>query len=178
MRIPAAIFGGKVYNSLERVMTAKLALVLGYLCFVTFFFASWDTWGEILSGFFKFGLIPEGDVNWARLAAFTAIAGAGGLTNSTFSGYARDKGWGMGARTGAIPSAIGGRTIKLSHTGKVFGINDKNLSQWRQWLRVISRDSSCCGCRAVFLGWLCPLCFRTSIFAAVWGTSTAMRLPR
>ena len=153
------IFGGKVYNSLERVMTAKLALVLGYLCFVTFFFASWDTWGEILSGFFKFGLIPEGDVNWARLAAFTAIAGAGGLTNSTFSGYARDKGWGMGARTGAIPSAIGGRTIKLSHTGKVFELNDENLSRWRRWLRVISRDQFLLWMPGCLLGMALPAMF-------------------
>ena len=45
------IFGGKVYNSLETVMTAKLILVLGYLCFVTIFFASWDTWGESFRDF-------------------------------------------------------------------------------------------------------------------------------
>ena len=140
------IFGGKVYTSLERVMSVKLVLVLGYLGFVTIAFASWDTWAEILSGFFKFGVLPEGEINWARLAAFTAIAGAGGLSNSTFSGYARDKGWGMGAKTGAIPSAIGGRTIKLSHTGKVFELNEENLARWRGWLRVIRRDQ--------FLLWL------------------------
>ncbi len=134
------IFGGKVYSSLEKVMSIKLALVLSYLFFVTLAFASWDTWSEILSGFFKFGVLPEGEINWARLAAFTAIAGAGGLTNSTFSGYARDKGWGMGAKTGAIPSAIGGRTIKLSHVGKVFDINAESLVRWRSWLNVIRKD--------------------------------------
>lgn len=153
------IFGGKVYNSLEKVMTAKLALVLGYLCFVTFFFASWDTWAEILSGFLKFGLIPEGDVNWARLAAFTAIAGAGGLTNSTFSGYARDKGWGMGARTGAIPSAVGGRTIKLSHAGKVFTVDDASLSRWRRWIRIIQRDQFLLWMPGCLLGMALPAMF-------------------
>jgi hypothetical protein len=144
------IFGGKVYSSLERVMSVKLALVLGYLLFVTVAFASFDTWKEILSGFFKFGALPEGEVNWARLVAFTAIAGAGGLTNSTFSGYARDKGWGMGAQTGAIASAVGGRTIKLSHSGKVFDVNEETLSRWRSWLRVIQRDQ--------FLLWLPGCC--------------------
>lgn len=153
------IFGGKVYNSLERVMTAKLILVLGYLCFVTFFFTSWDTWREILSGFFKFGQLPEGEINWARLAAFTAIAGAGGLTNSTFSGYARDKGWGMGAKTGAIPSAIGGRTIKLSHSGKVFDLNESNLSRWRGWLRVIRRDQLLLWMPGCLLGVALPAMF-------------------
>jgi hypothetical protein len=144
------IFGGKIYSSLERVMSAKLTLVLVYLVFVSVAFASWETWAEILSGFFKFGVIPKGDVNWARLAAFTAIAGAGGLTNSTFSGYARDKGWGMGSRTGAIASAVGGRTIQLSHTGKVFDLNEGNLQRWRGWLRVIRKDQ--------FLLWLPGCC--------------------
>jgi hypothetical protein len=153
------LFGGKIYNSLERVMAAKLTLVLGYLCFVTFFFASWDTWGEILSGFVKFGALPEGEIHWAQLAAFTAVAGAGGLTNSTFSGYARDKGWGMGAKTGAIPSAVGGRSIQLSHTGKVFDINEKNLSLWNRWLRVIRRDQLILWAPGCLLGMALPAMF-------------------
>ena len=41
------------------------------------------------------GRLP--DIDWFMLAAFTAIAGAGGLSNSTFSNYTREKGWGMGA---------------------------------------------------------------------------------
>jgi hypothetical protein len=153
------IFGGKVYTALERVMTVKLVLVLGYLSFVTLTFVSWDTWGEILSGLFKFGVLPEGEINWARLAAFTAIAGAGGLSNSTFSGYARDKGWGMGAKTGAIPSAVGGRTIKLSHTGKVFDVNDESISRWRRWLRVIRRDQFFLWMPGCILGMALPAMF-------------------
>ena len=153
------IFGGKVYNSLERVMTAKLAIVLGYLSFVTLFLVSWDTWKQILSGFVKFGSLPQGEINWAQLAAFTAVAGAGGLTNSTFSGYARDKGWGMGAKTGAIPSAIGGRTIKLSHTGKVFTIDETSLSRWRAWLRVIKKDQFLLWMPGCILGMALPAMF-------------------
>ena len=153
------IFGGKVYNSLERVMTAKLILVLGYLGFVALVFASWGTWTEILSGFFRFGQLPAGEINWARLAAFTAIAGAGGLTNSSFSGYARDKGWGMGARTGAIPSAIGGRTIELSHVGKVFDVTEENLSRWQGWLKVIRRDQVFLWMPGCLLGMALPAIF-------------------
>lgn len=153
------IFGGKVYNALERIMTAKLIIVLGYLGFVTLVFVSWDTWVEIVSGFFKFGLLPEGEINWARLAAFTAVAGAGGLTNSTFSGYARDKGWGMGAKAGAIPSAVGGRTIQLSHTGKVFDLTPENLSIWNRWLGVIRRDQLLLWLPGCILGMALPAMF-------------------
>ena len=88
------IFGGKVYNAIERVMVTKIILVLGYLTFVGLFMVSGDTWYEIFSGFLRFGSMPEGEVDWATLAAFAAIAGAGGLSNLNFSNYSRDKGWG------------------------------------------------------------------------------------
>jgi hypothetical protein len=78
--------------------------------------------------------------DWPTLAAFFAVAGAGALANSLFSNYARDKGWGMGTHVGAIPSAIGGRTITLSHTGKVFPLDPSNLERWAGWMRHIRRD--------------------------------------
>jgi hypothetical protein len=153
------IFGGKIYNALERVMVTKLAIILTYLLAVTLVFVSWETWWEILSGFFRFGSLPEGEFNWATLAAFAAVAGAGGLTNSAFSNYTRDKGWGMGSRAGAIPSAIGGRTIKLSHTGKVFELTDATLARWKRWLRVIHRDQLLLWAPGCLLGMALPAMF-------------------
>ena len=66
--------------------------------------------------------------------------GAGGLSNTLFSNYTRDKGWGIGALVGAIPSAVGGRTIGLSHTGCAFLPEGHNLARWRGWMRHILRD--------------------------------------
>src|SRR3990172_6372075 len=74
------------------------------------------------------------------VVAFIGIAGAGGLTNMMFSNYARDKGWGMGHHVGAIPSAFGGMTIRLSHTGRVFPLDHLNRSRWRGWMRHVLRD--------------------------------------
>ncbi len=88
----------------------------------------------------RHGRLPG--LDWAMVVAFIGIAGAGGLSNTLFSNYARDKGWGMGARVGAIPSAIGGRTIGLSHTGCVFPLNEQNLGRWRRWMRHIRRDQA------------------------------------
>ena len=84
------------------------------------------------------GKLP--DLDWGILATFAAIAGAGGMTNLLFSNFARDKGWGMGSLVGAIPSAIGGRQITLSHVGKVFPLTDQNRRNWRGWIRHILRD--------------------------------------
>jgi hypothetical protein len=151
------IFGGKIYNALERILVAKLFIVLAYLGFIALFWASWDTWKEIVSGLFRFGALPEGEVNWALLAGFAAIAGSGGLYNTTLSGYVRDKGWGMGATVGAIPSAIGGRTIRLSHTGRVFDeTSAENRHRWNGWLRHIRRDQLALWAPGCLLGMLLP----------------------
>ncbi len=86
------------------------------------------------------GKLPP--LDWAVIVAFIAIAGAGGLTNTMFSNYARDKGWGMGCHVGAIPSACGGLTVALSHTGKVFPPSEENRSKWRGWMTHIRRDQA------------------------------------
>ena len=101
----------------------------------------------------KHGRLP--DLDWALLAGLIGIAGAGGLSNTLFSNYSRDKGWGMGVRVGAIPSAVRGRTISLSHVGHVFRITEQSLGFWRGWIRHILRDQGiwivCC-----FLGMALP----------------------
>lgn len=153
------LFGGKIYNSLEKVMVTKLVVVLTYLGFVVIAFVSSDTWWEIGSGMFKFGSLPSTDFSWATLAAFAAVAGSGGLNNSAFSNYVRDKGWAMGAQVGAIPSAVGGRRITLSHAGKVFEPTQENLSRWQGWLRHIRREQLYLWAPGCMLGMALPAMF-------------------
>lgn len=100
------------------------------------------------------GRLPP--LDWAMIAAFAAIAGAGGLSNTLFSNYARDKGWGMGAQVGAIPSAVGGRTITLSHVGKIFPLTPDNVSRWRGWMAHIRRDQVVIWMLCSFLGMALP----------------------
>jgi hypothetical protein len=102
----------------------------------------------------RHGHLP--DLDWSLLAAFAAIAGAGGLSNALFSNYARDKGWGMGARAGAIPSAIGGRSIELSHNGVAFPVTPANLERWRGWFRHIVRDQVAVWMVCCFVGLALP----------------------
>ncbi len=107
----------------------------------------WNYWRD-------HGRLP--DLDWGMLAAFAAIAGSGGLTNCLLSNYARDKGWGMGAKTGAIPSAIGGRQIALSHVGKVFRVTPENMVRWRGWFRYIVRDQAGVWMTCCFVGLALP----------------------
>lgn len=50
--------GGKVYNSLKWVMSAKLVLVFGFLLTVGLCYSKPSSWGEIVGGLFEFGSLP------------------------------------------------------------------------------------------------------------------------
>lgn len=173
--------GGKVYNMLQTVMTAKVAIVLSFCLLVGLTCVSADNWLNVFSGFLKFGTLPslgadgqETTVNvfqyrlsegvWPLLAlgniavlgGFAGYAGGGGLGNATYSNFVRDKGWGMGQTVGAIPSAIGGRHVSLSHLGKVFAINAENLKRWRGWWKYILTDQVLIWAPGCFMGMALP----------------------
>ncbi len=52
------VFGGTVYRMLERIMTAKLVLVLGYLSLIAVTLVSWPVIREVCTGFVSFGTVP------------------------------------------------------------------------------------------------------------------------
>ena len=62
------IFGGTVYRLIERLMTAKMVIVLAFLTFTSLFMVSGRNVGEVFSGFFQVGSAP--------LRAATVIADA------------------------------------------------------------------------------------------------------
>jgi hypothetical protein len=175
------LFGGKIYNMMQYIMTTKVVLVLSFMLIMGVWLVSPESWLNVFSGFLKFGTVPSSDApagqqvvnaisfwlsqgRWptielehiAVLAAFAGVAGGGGLSNSLYSNYVRDKGWGMGSRVGAIPSAIGGRSIQLSHLGKVFPITEENLSRWRAWWRYIVTDQAFVWAPGCFVGMALP----------------------
>ena len=171
------IFGGKIYNSIKAVLSAKVVVVLGFLLFLAVTQTTWDTWASIIAGFFQFGTVPTGNTTTenlfvaayqgrplpaidfthvATLAAFASIAGSGGLTNAVISNYTRDQGWGMGRHVGAIPSIVGGHQLELSHAGAVFDVNAETLPRWRRWLRHVRRDQIAIWMPACFVGLALP----------------------
>ncbi|MDA1232039.1 MAG: Nramp family divalent metal transporter, partial [Planctomycetota bacterium] len=175
------LIGGKVYNTLQFVMTIKVFTVLGFCLFLGIFFVGLDGWKDVFSGFLKFGNIPTKDAlgndtvtnafthfwstgtlpvlalgNIAMLGAFAGYAGGGGLSNSTYSNFVRDKGWGMGGQVGAIASAVGGRDVSLSHVGKVFPITAENMKRWKGWWKYILADQLLVWVPGCFMGMALP----------------------
>lgn len=170
------VFGGKVYNALKVLMTTKIVFVFSFLLFLAVFYSSWATWADILSGLFKVGTLPAaggGTTNFftslwkgrplgvdrealAVFTAFAAIAGVGGLQQTSISNYTREQGWGMGSQVGAIPSLIGGRKISLSHAGMVFRLTEAARTRWSGWLRHVKRDQLAMWFPAAVIGLALP----------------------
>lgn len=175
------LIGGKVYNMLQAVMTAKVFVVLGFCLVIGVTCVSYQSWWNVFSGFVKFGNVPvtnsEGQevvvsaishrwttgewpaisvANIVMLGAFAGYAGGGGLANSTYSNFVRDKGWGMGGQVGAIPSAVSGHHISLSHVGKIFELTADNLRRWKGWWRYILTDQIIVWAPGCFMGMALP----------------------
>ena len=65
------IFGGTVYRMLEKIMTAKLVLVLGYLSLIAVTMVSWPVIRDVCTGFLRFGILPVAapvDQSWIRIS--------------------------------------------------------------------------------------------------------------
>jgi hypothetical protein len=132
-------FGGTIERMLEYFAWTMLGVVFLFLIAVNVAFVPLSHWGTTFAGFFRLSGLPQ-PIDWALIGALAATAGSGGLGNLTVTNWVRDKGFGMGAHVGAIPSAVGGHEIRLSHVGKVFVASGENLARWRSWMRYVHTD--------------------------------------
>jgi hypothetical protein len=133
------LFGGTVERMLEYASWAMLAFIFTFLIVANVVFVPMDHWLGTLAGFFT--LRPPGQgIDWTLLGALAATAGSGGVGNLTITNWIRDKGFGMGARVGAIESAVGGRHMRLSPVGVVFPVTPENLRRWRAWWQYVTID--------------------------------------
>jgi hypothetical protein len=132
-------FGGTIERMLEYFAWTMLAVVFVFLLLINVLFVPLPHWWETFTGFFSLAGLPS-PIDWALLGALAATAGSGGIGNLTVTSWMRDKGFGMGATVGAIPSAVGGHEITLSHVGTVFPTTPENMRRWRDWVRYVHVD--------------------------------------
>jgi len=157
------LFGGKIYNTMLACMTFKVIWVLLFLLFVDIILVTPENWAKLARGFFfPFDgnglMVPKGIKldDFAVIAGFAAFAGAGGLSNATMGNYAREKGWGMGAHVGCIPSAVGGSAVELSPLGTIFRVTPQAMERWRGWWKHIHFDQYVVWVIGCFAGVILP----------------------
>ena len=133
------LFGKTVEKTLERVSWTLMSVVFLFLIVVNVAFIPSSVWWSTIKGFAFIGTFPE-SVDWTLIGAFAAYAGAGGIANLMLSNWARDRGYGMGSRVGAIGGAVGGGTSTLSPTGKMFPMDSKSIGHWKQWMTYLQAE--------------------------------------
>jgi hypothetical protein len=130
--------GKKVERTVEYVMWALVAWILLYLLVVDVTTVSAENWGRVVAGFGSVGALPAG-ADWLLLGAFAAYSGSGGMGNAYTTNWMRDKGYGMGATVGFIPTALGD-AVPLPGQGNIFGVNERSLGAWRRWWKYVHLD--------------------------------------
>ena len=130
--------GRKIERTIEYAMWAMVAFIVLYLALVDVFTVSAENWKRVTLGFASVGAMPQG-ADWLLLGAFAAYSGLGGVGNAYTTNWMRDKGYGMGATVGYIPSLLGD-AVKLPAHGNIFTVNAKSLAVWRQWWKYVHLD--------------------------------------
>lgn len=154
--IAIVAFGGKVERMLEWVNTFMVIFIVVFLLVVDVLFVPAAVWWAGIKGFFGFGeqgfqLIPQG-ANWVLLGALAGFAGNGGIGNVYTTNWVRDKGYGMGSVVGYIPSAVGGKMVKVSPIGSIFPVTPENMSKWRGWWKFVHMDQTVVWAVGCFVG--------------------------
>ncbi|MDM7275109.1 MAG: Nramp family divalent metal transporter [Thermoprotei archaeon] len=134
--------GGKVVRLLELVQWVMVIFTFTALLALVALTTPPSILISTARGFLDFGKLPPIDIISAALllGAVAGYAGLGAFGNTFISSYYRDKGFGMGALVGSIPTLIGGAKITLSPTGVAFKVNEDNLRKWGAWRKVALID--------------------------------------
>ena len=140
------LIGRRIERTLEILNWVLITCILGSFLVLALVFVPGSTWLAAGAGFAgydtvrgTFEFLPPG-ADFFLLAALVAYSGCGGVLNITLANWARDKGYGMGARAGYIPAAVGGTKVHLAPTGSIFTPDAEGMQRWRGWWRIVRAD--------------------------------------
>ena len=140
------LVGRRIERTLEILNWILVAAILSGFLILAVLFVPGSNWLAGIAGLAGydagtgvFSFIPSG-ADFFLIGAFAAYSGAGGVINLTLSNWARDKGYGMSSRVGYIPAAVGGRKVRLAHSGYTFRPDAESLQRWKGWWRVVRAD--------------------------------------
>ncbi len=135
----ALSLGPVVYNTVERIQTVLVGVVLIFLLVIFFLVVEVAHIVEMFKGMTRIGYIPEG-MELPLLLGALAFAGAGGTMNLAQSDFVRDKGYAMGRYIGRITSPLTGKEEVVADIGYHFEPNEENMDRWRAWWKAASRE--------------------------------------
>ncbi|MFS8478149.1 MAG: Nramp family divalent metal transporter [Micromonosporaceae bacterium] len=132
------VLAKRISRALELANWVMISTILVVLLVVDLLIVPFETWWEAIRGFVTPAAPPAGitATQLGGLAGFTALAS--GL-NWYVMGHYRDKGYGMGYRTGYI-AGLRGERRELAHIGITFPDDATNAARWKRWYRLLLTD--------------------------------------
>ena len=165
----------RVSRELELANWVMVVTILLTLIIVDLIVVPWSVWWEGIRGFVTPAAPPAGisATQLGALAGFTAMAS--GLNWYLMSHY-RDKGYGMGHRTGFIAGMRGSQRELLS-VGVTFPDDEKNVALWRRWYRLLLVDMWGVFFVGAILGMLLPTVLMSQAVALSGQQPTTANVP-
>ncbi|NLI91117.1 MAG: Nramp family divalent metal transporter [Peptococcaceae bacterium] len=157
--------GKKVERTLEIANWVMMFVVFVGLGALAVIAVPGHVWGEGIKGFFQIGYIPKG-VDIFMLSALAGYSAYGGFGNCAITNWYRDKGYGMGAKVGFIPSLIGGAQVNVSPVGKVCAPTEENKKSWKDWMKLLNYDQGIIFFGGAMLGMFLPAILAVGLIPA------------
>jgi hypothetical protein len=151
------LLGRKISRTLELVNWVLVVFILVTLVIATIILTPASAWLEGIEGLLKPALPPEGTdaTTIGAVAGFAAMAS--GL-NYVFMNYYRDKGYGMGSKTGYIPGLLARaeQRPEVAPVGTTFRETDENARRWKRWYRFLVLEMWVVFVPGALIGMLAP----------------------
>ncbi len=129
-----------VYRAVERIEMVLISFVIVTVALVAVLVIRAPTLTAFGRGLLDFPTSLPTDLNIATFLAALAFCGAGGSINLATSHWARDKGFGMGARVPKVTSPLTGERVSIASKGFFFEPSKANLARWTEWWRLMRRE--------------------------------------
>jgi hypothetical protein len=149
------LFGRKISRTLELVNWVLVLGIILLMLVIDILIVGWSDLGDGLEGLFKPALPPEG-TNATDIGAVAGFAAMASGLNYVFMNYYRDKGYGMGSRTGYIPALLGGEKREVAAVGTTFRETPENERLWRRWFNFLQAEMWLVFVPGALLGILLP----------------------
>ena len=132
------LFGRKISRTLELANWVLVVFILVTLTIAAILLVLLSAWGDGLEGLFRPALPPEG-VDATSIGAVAGFAAMASGLNYVFMNYYRDKGYGMGSKTGYIPGLLARaeELPEVAPVGTTFPETERNATVWRRWYRFL-----------------------------------------
>ncbi|MCX8165279.1 MAG: Nramp family divalent metal transporter [Acidilobaceae archaeon] len=131
--------GHRVARTLEVLNWASLGIIFPAFIVLAILLVPLSTWGELIMGIVSFGYMPP-KVDLATLGTFWGYTAYAAGVSYILANYFKDKGYGMGAKTGFIPGTFWAKETPVSPSGRLFSLTPENLRAYEKWISLAREE--------------------------------------